>query len=102
MTWPASVSDHFLSMISRHEPVAIILLAHFAVLMAEMRRVWWLEHWAERLVNAAQQSLQGVPTLHRWLRWPLEKAKAFEDQHCDSRQKCDEPQDSACVDESMA
>jgi hypothetical protein len=62
-------------MISAQNPVAIIILAHFAALIDRARYSWWIRDWGQRIIHAAKRLLErnGTPHLQRWLDWPSEQ-----------------------------
>lgn len=61
---------------STHDPIAALILAHFAVLLTECRLAWWIAEWPNRIVLAAQKVLVATPELLAYLDWPLEIVKA--------------------------
>ncbi|KAF1997816.1 hypothetical protein P154DRAFT_272340 [Amniculicola lignicola CBS 123094] len=73
--WPALLEDRFQNLMSSKNPVAVIILAHFAILMVRARTKWWVHNWPERIVRAAQELLQDVPELLKWLDLPLQMIK---------------------------
>jgi hypothetical protein len=68
--WAAQVHEHFTNLILAHNPVACIILAYFAALLAQSRPVWWVGHWPEWLYTACEQLLAPTPELLKWLDWP--------------------------------
>ncbi|KAF2684555.1 hypothetical protein K458DRAFT_442885 [Lentithecium fluviatile CBS 122367] len=70
MIWPAQLSETYLDLIAAEHPVAVIILAHFAVLMVRSRHAWYLKGWPKRIVNAAVRILDSTPELQKWLDWP--------------------------------
>ncbi|MCJ1441810.1 MAG: hypothetical protein MMC23_002302 [Stictis urceolatum] len=68
--WPLRFKAHFLRLVDRQNPFALILVAHFAILIHRGRsHYWWLEGISELFVSSAQQAI-GVEMLP-WIRWPI-------------------------------
>lgn len=68
--WAAQLQENFLNLISAHNPVACIILAHFAALLAQSRPVWWVGNWPQWLLTACEQLLTATPELLKWIDWP--------------------------------
>ncbi|KAK1958762.1 hypothetical protein LY78DRAFT_647092 [Colletotrichum sublineola] len=69
--WPYVLSDRVMADIQAAAPRAMILLAHFAVLLCAVERgYWFLQGWSRRIVDAADARLAGLPALAGALAWP--------------------------------
>lgn len=69
--WLYRVEDAYVACLRRLEPLALILLAHFALLLRTMDD-WYLEGWADHLLRRTREY---VPDhLEHWVRWPTEQA----------------------------
>lgn len=69
--WLYRVETEFVSLLRRREPLALILLAHFALLLRTMDD-WYLKGWVEHLLRSTRGH---VPErLAHWVRWPTEQA----------------------------
>lgn len=66
-------------MVSAQHPVAVIILAYFAVMMSESRPPWWLKGWPERVMRAAQRLIESTPHLKTWLDWPLRHVRIWDE-----------------------
>lgn len=75
MTWPARLSDEYLALIEAHNPVAVIVVAHFAVLMSRSPSAWWMKGWPERIIDASLSLLDTRPELREWLDWPVHQIR---------------------------
>ncbi|KAF2472795.1 uncharacterized protein BDR25DRAFT_324125 [Lindgomyces ingoldianus] len=71
-TWPAVLQDHFMNLLSVYNPAALIILSHFAVLLARSRSSWWVQDWPDRILRASKHLLESKPEFQRWLAWPSE------------------------------
>lgn len=68
-SWPICVGTHFLSLLSERKPVALVILAYYAVLLKLGTGLWWIGDWPATLVHHLDHCLG-----QRWsefLEWPL-------------------------------
>ncbi|KAL4924982.1 uncharacterized protein BDV17DRAFT_284302 [Aspergillus undulatus] len=57
--WPALVEAPFWDRVRRRKPSALLILMHYAIILAYYeRRAWWMENWSETLVGAVQEALK--------------------------------------------
>jgi hypothetical protein len=70
------MSERFTNLLAAHDPIAVLVLAHFAVLMSQCHRNWWVSEFPGRIVLAAQKLLMTTPELLDYLDWPLEMINA--------------------------
>lgn len=69
--WLYRVENEYVSLLRGREPLALILLAHFALLLGTMDD-WYLKGWVEHLLARTRDY---VPeSLSHWVRWPAEQA----------------------------
>jgi len=70
--WPYQLEDEFTDALQGRSQVALVLLAHFAVLLKLFSfSIWFLQGWSEHLLDGAQKHLDEY---HRpWLEWPVEQ-----------------------------
>ncbi|KAL2446264.1 hypothetical protein ABEF95_008825 [Exophiala dermatitidis] len=66
--WLYTLADEFVNHLLRKEPLALLLLAYYAVLIRTMEHRWFMQGWAEYLL----MSVRGLvgEELARWLVWP--------------------------------
>lgn len=67
-TWPALLSPEFFSSLSEHEPVSIIILAHFAAMLGQKGSCWWIACWNTYILRSVETILS--TDLLKWLSWP--------------------------------
>ncbi|RDW81868.1 hypothetical protein BP6252_02980 [Coleophoma cylindrospora] len=69
--WPMSLSQAFLDLIHDRHPAAVIILAHFVVLVhpSEKDR-WYLKGWSSGVVMALENAVD--ETWKQWIEWPLQ------------------------------
>lgn len=69
--WPVDVSAHFLNMLADRNPIALVILAHYAAFMRLRSNTWWLERWPSAILQHVGLLLD--PTLAIHLDWPRQK-----------------------------
>ena len=70
-SWLATVDLEFISLLFEHEPMALILLAHYSILLHALNEVWWIRGWGVALIR----SISGFVG-EDWepaLRWPMQQ-----------------------------
>ncbi|KAG4437146.1 hypothetical protein IFR05_007380 [Cadophora sp. M221] len=71
LNWPILVSQEYMSLLSSRRPAALVILAHYAVVLHEVRDRWWVSEWGVKLVQEVYQMLDD-----EWktmLEWPLRR-----------------------------
>lgn len=68
--WPARLNTRFLDLFAARNPVACIIMTHFAAMWAQARPIWWVVKWPQWLLAASEQMLSATPDLLKWLAWP--------------------------------
>lgn len=70
--WPYQLEDAFTDALQGRDQAALVILAHFAVLLKLFGfSIWFLQGWSEHLLDGARKFLDKC---HRaWLEWPLEQ-----------------------------
>jgi Fungal specific transcription factor domain len=72
--WPATVDDTFWARLRNHEPFAVLIFAHYAILLRCYEdRWWWMADWSHRIVEAAGDAL--APSDKAYLGWDLFSAR---------------------------
>lgn len=66
--WPASLSNSFMTLLSRRRPLALVILAHFAVLLRNHETSWYLSGWDRKLLDAIEKAIP--PGFEVFLAWP--------------------------------
>lgn len=57
--WPARVSENFSARLRIHEPISLVILAHYAMVIRRFpQSAWWLRGWSEALIRAVDQELR--------------------------------------------
>lgn len=69
--WCAQLSEEYVGLLMSCDPEALVIFAHFAVLMSKALPCWWLEGRVEWLLASIHSHLGEC---HRiWIQWPIEK-----------------------------
>lgn len=69
--WIIFIGHEFDDALKRRRPMALIILAHYAVILHEFRQHWWSRSWGYRLVNEVCESLS--IEIHHAIQWPLQR-----------------------------
>ncbi|KXT02670.1 hypothetical protein AC578_1127 [Pseudocercospora eumusae] len=60
--------EEYTSSIQSKRPMALVILAHYLVLLAQLKKEWYLEGWVPHIMAAIRSHLH--PTYKHWLAWP--------------------------------
>lgn len=67
LTWPIVVPKDYLELLKEQEPKAMVILAHYAVLLHEQRSCWIFQHWGRCLIERIAAKLgQGWESALAW------------------------------------
>ncbi|KAJ4559770.1 hypothetical protein HRR90_000048 [Exophiala dermatitidis] len=67
-TWPVLVSSEYLALLRQRQPQALVILAHYAVLLHRGRRFWLLGDGGQFLIESICATLG--PKWQKWLEFP--------------------------------
>ncbi|KAF4210722.1 hypothetical protein CNMCM8980_005028 [Aspergillus fumigatiaffinis] len=68
--WLYRLSERFVGWLEAKDPLALAVLAYWAILLKYMQSSWLMTGWHEHVLEGIQASL---PEEHRsWIRWPVE------------------------------
>ncbi|KAF4951948.1 hypothetical protein FSARC_12773 [Fusarium sarcochroum] len=71
--WLYRMQDLFVGCLQRKAPQALLLLAYYVPLFQTMKRCWYMDGWAEHLLDNIRGFLS--PELLGWLDWPIEVSR---------------------------
>ncbi len=72
MMWLWAVSDSLIPLLKVPMQEAVVIFAHFSILLKQYESQWWLRGWSEHLVSRAYDILDEE---HRpWVAWPMREA----------------------------
>lgn len=66
--WPIALSQLFMGMLSKHTPIALVVLAYYAALMELKSDHWWLCGWPAKILGRVEEILG--PEWNDILQWP--------------------------------
>lgn len=68
--WPVQNHNAFLELLSQWHPSALILLAHYCIILHRVgSRTWYLENGPINIMSTIMRQLD--PCWHRYIEWPL-------------------------------
>jgi hypothetical protein len=74
LSWPIVIPDAYIEMVRQRNPQALVLLAHYCLLLKRVDERWWIEGKAEELLGKIARVLvaseQGAEW-ERWIEWPV-------------------------------
>jgi hypothetical protein len=68
--WPGNISQDFLELIYERDPRALVILAHYCVLLKKNDHVWYLRGLGRGLLENIRQALG--EEWRPWIQWPIE------------------------------
>ncbi|KAI1647738.1 uncharacterized protein F4817DRAFT_358537 [Daldinia loculata] len=71
IAWLYKLDECFVGFLCEKQPTALIILAHFAILLSSLEYCWFLEGWANHVSQGIADSLD--PSYEQWLQWPSEQ-----------------------------
>lgn len=74
LCWPIVIPDAFIDMVQAHNPYALVLLAHYCILLKRNDSRWWIEGKAEELLHKIRILLDreaGAERWEDWILWPV-------------------------------
>lgn len=70
--WIYQLEDSFVAGLTQKDPIALIILGHFCVLLRTLERYWFLEGWASHIM---EEILKSSNASRKWLDWPVRYLK---------------------------
>jgi hypothetical protein len=74
--WPAAVPPEYIRLLHVQHPIALIILAHYCVLLKKIETVWYLRGLGLNLLSSINKVLE--PKWRPWLEWPMEQPIGWE------------------------
>ncbi|KAK3699763.1 transcription factor [Vermiconidia calcicola] len=70
LMWTARVTKRYLDLVEAHDPVALVIFAHFCMLCScSEERYWYMKGLAESILSSIAPVLG--PQWHAWIAWPI-------------------------------
>lgn len=67
--WAIEFDKNFLDLCDARHPAALVILAHYAVLVNKRRNIWFLRRWPQLLIQSVSKELQGSHWM-QYIEWP--------------------------------
>ena len=87
--WAIRLQPGFVERLGELHVIALVLVAHWCVLLVGARLFWWMEGWVETTMAEIRSSLPGEH--QHWLQWPLGRITTAIGNEVDSRQREEQP-----------
>lgn len=81
-SWPVQVPDAYVEMVKQRKPEALVLLAHYCLLLNRVNNFWWIQGMSRHLLENIHQNI-GVEW-EVWIGWPLQDLVLSEFKHARS------------------
>ena len=69
--WASRLAPEFLQRLGTLHPIPLVLVAHWCVILAQVRQYWWIQGWVDHTMGQIRQCLPREH--HEWLEWPTGK-----------------------------
>lgn len=66
--WPIMIPQTFIAMLNSRAPEALVVLAHYCVILHHLDGYWWKKGWADHLMANIYRELD--ESWHSWIEWP--------------------------------
>lgn len=73
--WMMLISDEFFGLLEQRKPIALILLAHNAIILKRTSNEWWNKAPAIKNITAVSSALPAE--YHPWIEWPQHEVGYF-------------------------
>ncbi|KAK9358854.1 hypothetical protein V1504DRAFT_459757 [Lipomyces starkeyi] len=80
MKWPIIVPPAYIALLKSRRPMALVILAHYCVILRLLDGCWWLTGWSKKLVEEIYQSLDA--SWRPSIRWPFKVVGQVEKGKC--------------------
>jgi hypothetical protein len=79
-SWPIQVPEAFLAMVKAGKPEALLLLAHYSLLLNKVDQLWYMRGMSRRLLKTVHKKIGKEWEI--WITWPLQSLvlAEFQDQ----------------------
>jgi hypothetical protein len=82
LAWPIIVPETYIQLVNQRRPEALILLAHFCLLLSKIDHVWFLKGICRRVLRSVCRMVGtgvgdtgegGEKGWEEWVNWPLQE-----------------------------
>jgi hypothetical protein len=71
ISWMTLIPEEFVQLVEERVPEALLLVAHYCVLLKRLENLWWVKGKAENLLQTVRAALGDG--WERWLQWPIDE-----------------------------
>ncbi|PYI05126.1 hypothetical protein BO78DRAFT_388001 [Aspergillus sclerotiicarbonarius CBS 121057] len=57
IAWPCLLEEEFWTQVAYRDPMALLILVHYAAFLQMYHRCWWLEGWADMILRAVDETI---------------------------------------------
>lgn len=72
--WLYRLKEDYLATLQDKRPMALVILAHYLVLLSQLDGYWYLHGWVTHIMDAIRRQLH--PAYQQWLQWPQRYIKS--------------------------
>lgn len=69
--WACRLAPEFLQRLGKLHPIPLVLVAHWCVILAQIRQYWWIQGWVDHTMGQIKEALP--QEYHEWLDWPTKQ-----------------------------
>ena len=69
--WACRLTPEFLQKLANLHPIPLVIVAHWCVILAQIRQDWWIHGWVDHTMAQIEKHLSRE--FHEWLEWPTTK-----------------------------
>lgn len=72
--WAIKIPSRYLDLLREHKPMALVILAHYSVVLHHLRKHWWFEGWSVRVLGAIWSNMNS-----EWrssINWAMDVARS--------------------------
>jgi hypothetical protein len=73
--WPFRVPVRYQDLVRERKPFALVLLAHYAVILHHLRDSWWMGDWGIRILRRVDTCLD--PQFRHLISWPIDATGGY-------------------------
>lgn len=74
--WPGHISPQYIRLLRERKPEALVVLAHYCVLLSDVENCWYFNELAQHLLSAIRQYLSSE--WHTWIQWPCDRVRTID------------------------
>jgi hypothetical protein len=73
--WSFRIPEEFLELLEARRPFALVVLAHYAVILHHLRDSWWMGDWGTQILEEIGDLLE--PQWQELISWPIDATGCF-------------------------